>query len=144
LDCNCPVAQKKQVMPTTIAGYYLDELVDWTRLIGFYNREIIEFGNKLAEVIRRNTIPDIAAKVETQQRRLNAVVARFKRLDKNIKEQHKELKVDHELIDNRSIDVETEKRQSELRQKMEDSEKRYVDVKYACYHFLSESLKKQK
>lgn len=131
-------------MPTTIAGYYLDELVDWTRLIGFYNREIIEFGNKLAEVIRRNTIPNIAIKVEVQQRSLNAVAARFKMLHKNIDEQHKELKFDHELIDNRSINLETEKRQGELRQKMEEAEKLYVDVKYSCYHFLSETLKKQK
>jgi len=131
-------------MPATIAGYYLDELVDWTRLIGFYNREIIEFGNKLAEVIRRNTIPNIAAKVEAQQGRLNAVVASFNRLHQNIQKQNKKLTFDHELIDNRSIDEETEKRQSELRQKMEEAEKLYVDVKYACYHFLSESLKKQK
>ncbi|HSQ44181.1 MAG TPA: hypothetical protein VLM16_04240 [Ginsengibacter sp.] len=131
-------------MPATIAGYYLDELVDWTRLIGFYNREIIEFGNKLAEVIRRNTIPNIAEKVEAQQDMLNKIAASFNRLHKNIKEQHTELKVNHELIENRLVNAKTEKRQSDLRQKMKEAEKLYVEVKYGCYHFLSETLKKQK
>ncbi|MDP4284312.1 MAG: hypothetical protein Q8891_07810 [Bacteroidota bacterium] len=131
-------------MSTTIAGYYLDELVDWIQLIGFYNREIIQFGNKLAEVIQRNTIPNIAEKVEAQQGRLNEVAVRFGRLHKHIEKQHSKLKVDHTLIDNKLINAETEKRQNELRQEMEQSEKIYVDVKYACYHFLSETLKKQK
>lgn len=50
-------------MGTTIAEFFKDELVEWNRLIAFYNWELDEFENKLADVIQRNTIPNIAAKV---------------------------------------------------------------------------------
>jgi uncharacterized coiled-coil protein SlyX len=129
-------------MNTTIAGYYIDELAHWMRLIGFYNREITELEHKLAEVIQRNTIPHIAEKVEAQQSSLNQVSAKFETLYTLIEKQHAVLKTDHMLIDNSLIDEDTNKRQNELRQQMEQAEKFYLEVKYACYQFLSESLKK--
>ena len=131
-------------MNTTIAGYYVDELAHWMRLIGFYNREITEFGHKLAEVIQRNTIPHIAEKVEAQQSSLDKVSEKFGTLYKIIEKQHAVLKTDHMLIDNSLIDEDTNERQNELRQQMEQAEKLYLEVKYGCYHFLSETLKKQK
>ena len=39
-----------------------------------------EFEKKLAEVIQRNTIPAIAAKVEKEQNKLNAVSGKFQQL----------------------------------------------------------------
>lgn len=131
-------------MNTTIAGYYADELAHWMRLIGFYNREIGEFEHKLAEVIQRNTIPHIAEMVEVQQSSLDKVLARFKTLYTLIEKQNTVLKTDHSLIDNSLIDDDTNERQNELRQKMEQVEKFYLEVKYGCYHFLSETLKRQK
>jgi hypothetical protein len=67
-------------MPQTIAGYYKDELTDWKRLITFYNSEMEQLARKLGEVIQRNTIPDIAAKVEAQQDSLNTAANKFYRL----------------------------------------------------------------
>ena len=131
-------------MKTTIAGYYIVELANWMRQIGLYNREITEFGLKLAEVIQRNTIPHIAEKVEAQQSSLNKVAAKFRRLQTLIDQQHSGLKTDGSLLDNTLIDEGTNGSQNELRQQMEKAEKFYLQVKYGCYHFLSETLKKQK
>jgi hypothetical protein len=131
-------------MKTTVAGYYVDELAHWIRQIEFYDNEIAGFGTRLAEVIKRNTIPHIAEKVEAQQSSLNKVLAQFKMLHVLIDRQHNRLRKDHALIDNKQIDDNTNETQNQLRQQMEQAEKFYLEVKYGCYHFLSESLGRQK
>lgn len=122
----------------------MDELVDWNRLIAFYNNEMDEFESKLAEVIQRNTIPNIAAKVENEQKKLNAVSGKFYKLQAQIKQQESSLKTDSTLIEDAQIKAEMEQHQSELRRSMQQIEKEYIDVKYACYNFLSETLRKKK
>jgi len=131
-------------MPNTIAEYYTDELAEWNRLIVFCKKEMDEFGHKLAEVIEQNTIPDIAAKVENEQDKLNVMSENFKKLQVQIQQQKAALKKDSILIDNTLINTETEKQQNELRHNMQQSEKKYIDTKYECYNFLSEIVKKRK
>lgn len=131
-------------MATTIAEYYLDELVDWKRLIAFYNHEMDEFEKKLAEVIQRNTIPGIAAKVEKEQNKLNAISGKFHQLHLQIQQQIASLKTDSTLIDDALMKAGIEKQQNELRRSMQQSEKEYIDAKYACSNFLYETLKKKK
>ena len=130
-------------MATIKAQYYTEELSEWKRLISFFYQEIDEFGTKLAEVIQRNTIPDISTKVEEHQGKLNAVLKKFKRLQMQIRKQETALKADDSYIDDTLIITETEKHQSELRRNMQPVEKEYIDTKYACYNFLSETLKKR-
>lgn len=130
-------------MATIKAQYYTEELSEWKRLISFFYQEIDEFGTKLAEVIQRNTIPDISTKVEEHQGKLNAVLKKFKRLQMQIRKQETALKADDSYIDDTLIITETEKHQSELRRNMQQVEKEYIDTKYACYNFLSETLKKR-
>lgn len=130
-------------MPTTIAKYYTDELVEWVRLMNFYNSEIDQFEVKLAEVIQRNTIPGIGAKVEAHQERLNAVSQKFRQLQKRIMEQEGWLKTDNTFIDNAAIKGETDEEQKQIREKIQEIEREYIDVKYGCYEFLSETLNKQ-
>jgi hypothetical protein len=131
-------------MPTTIAEYYSDELVDWNRMITFYNHEMDEFEKKLAEVIQRNTIPNIAAKVEKEQHKLDKVSEKFYHLQIEIQQQQSSLKTDSTLIDDALIKTEIEKEQNELRRNMQQTEKEYIDAKYACSDFLSETLRKKK
>jgi hypothetical protein len=131
-------------MATTIAEYYIDELVDWNRMIAFYNHEMGEFEKKLAEVIQRNTIPHIAEKVEKEQHKLNIISGKFHRLQVQIQHQETSLKTDSTLIDDSLIKAGIEKQQNDLRRNMQQTEKEYVDVKYACYNFLSETLRKKK
>ncbi|MGE5106671.1 MAG: hypothetical protein ACM3H8_03950 [Sphingobacteriales bacterium] len=129
-------------MPNTIAVYYTDELMEWKRLITFYNVEMAELENKLAEVIQRNTIPNIAVKVENHQDKLNAASEKFSWLEIQIQQQEAALKTNSTLIDDTLINTETEKRQNELRRNMQQVEKEYIDARYECHNFLSGTLKK--
>lgn len=131
-------------MPNTIAEYYIDELLEWNKSIIFYNGEVEEFTQKLGDVIRRNSIAGIAAKVEAHQTLFNRLSERFYKLQMLMKEQEAVLKTNSTLIDDTLINTETEKRQNELRRKMLSAEKEYIDVKFDCYNFLSETLKKRK
>ena len=130
-------------MATTIAEHYTGELVDWGRLIAFYDQEATEFETKLAEVIQRNSIPNIAAKVEEQQDKLNVMMKKFNRIRIQIRKQGAALKTDSAFIDDKLIHAETEKKQNELRWDMQQTEKEYIDTRYACSEFLSERLKKK-
>lgn len=131
-------------MPNTIAEYYTDELVDWNNAIIFYNNEMDEFEHKLAEVISRNSIVGIAEKVEAHQSLLNKVSEKFYKLEMEIQQQEAALKTDSTLIDNALINDEIEKRQMELRSKIQAAEKEYIDIKFNCYNFLSDTLRKKK
>ncbi len=129
-------------MASVIAEYYTGELAEWSRLIDFYNHEMDEFEDKLGEVIQRNSIPGIAAKVEQHQDKLNAVSGAFYSLQNQMLQQKVRLLSDNTLIDDALVNEETEMKQNELRKSMQAIEKDYVDVKYACYEFLSGTLKK--
>ena len=129
-------------MGTSIAEYFIDELVEWNRLIAFYNGEMGEFEHKLAEVIQRITIPNIALEVENEQDKLNAVAEKFNLLQVQIQRQEAALRTDGTFIDNAMINTETEKRQNELRRNMQQTEREYVDIKYGCYNFLSGIFRK--
>lgn len=129
-------------MPNTIAEYYTDELLNWNNAILYYNQEMDDFEKKLGEVIRRNSITGIAAKVETQQAGLNSMTDKFYKIQQKIKEQAASLKSGTSLIDDASINIEIEKRQLDLRSRMQTAEKEYIDIKFTCYNFLTGTLKK--
>jgi hypothetical protein len=131
-------------MATTISKYYKDELIEWNNSILFYRNEIREFGAKLAEVIRRNSIVGIAQKVEAFQIHLNLAADNFYRLQVEIQQQEESLRTNGTLINDTSVDDKMYDRQVELRRKMHEAEKHYIDVKFNCYNFLSETLQKKK
>jgi hypothetical protein len=129
-------------MPTTIAEYYSDELVDWNDSIQHYNEEADGIEEKLAEVIRRNSIIDIAEKVEAHQFLINQVSDKFLALLHEFKKQESAIKKDSSFIDDSLIDDKIENQQAELRRQMQAAEKEFIDVKFDCYNFLSGILKK--
>lgn len=130
-------------MATIIAEYYTAELADWNDSITFYGDEMDELEEKLEEVIRRNSIVGIAAKVEAHQSILNQASEKFYRLQIELKQQEEILKTNSTYIDDTLINDATEKRQAELRRRMQAIEKEYIDVKFDCYNFLSGTLKKK-
>ncbi len=128
-------------MSKIISEHYEDELVNWLDTIHYYSEEMSELEKKLEEVIQRNTIPHIAEKVDIEQDKLNAIGAIFNRLQESIVQQEQKLKVDDSLIDDALINKETANQQDALRVQMQAAEKEYIDVKFACYNFLSSLLK---
>lgn len=131
-------------MATTIAEYYTDELIDWNNTIAFRNKEIHDFSQKLEEVIRRDSIVDIAKKVETHQTLLNQSADKFYEIQKAIQQQEAALKTNSTFLDDTLISSETEKQQTGLRVMMQAAEKEYIDAKFDCHNFLSGTLKKKK
>jgi hypothetical protein len=129
-------------MPTTIAEYYIAELLDWNNEIIFYNEEMEEIEQKLGEIISRNSIVGIADKVEVQQTSLNEVSDKFYKLQNEIQQQSASLQSDGRLKEDSLITNGYELTQFEIRQKMKMVEREYVDKKIICYNFLSEMLKK--
>lgn len=129
-------------MPNIKAEYYSDELLDWNDSIDFNNDEMDLLTQRLTEVIRRDSIVDIAAKVEVHQARINGLLHEFQKLQFEIEQQEAALTIDDVLVEDTLINTETEKRQALLRSNMQATEKKYIDVKFGCYHFLSGMLKK--
>ena len=129
-------------MATTIAQYFTDELEDWNQYLAYYKEEIEGFDQKLLDVIRRNSIVEIAERVGVHQRRLSQVSDKFENLQIKIQQQEAELKRDNELVENVLINDQIEIHQVELRREMQSVEKEYIDAKFDCSHFLSETLKK--
>ena len=131
-------------MATTIAKYYAEELKTWNHHINSYRREMFEMETRLAEVIHRNTIPNIADLVEEQQGRLNKISIKFFQLLEQFQKQRAALKQDSNLIDDTLINAEVEKHQNALRKFMQQSEKEYIDIKHECSGFISDTLRKRK
>jgi low affinity Fe/Cu permease len=129
-------------MATTISEYFLDELMSWNESIMFCYEEIAELQQKLEDVIRRNSIVDIAQKVGVHQEQLEMITDKFQKLQLKFEHQEEHLVSDDAYVDNAIIDDKIEKQQANLRHKMQASQKEYVDIKFECYHFLSKIFKK--
>lgn len=124
-------------MAATKAKYFINEMTDWKRTIAFYMDEVIELTAKLAELIERNSIPSLAAKVEKQQDKLNAVSKKIHRLQAKFQQQETMLITDSTLLDDSRVTTETENYQKELRHMLHDTEKEFVGVKNDCRIFLA-------
>lgn len=131
-------------MASTIAEYFIDEMESWNQHINSYRREMFDMENKLAEVIHRNTIPNIAELVEEQQDKINKISIRFFQLLDQIEKQRSSLKKNSDFIDDALINSEIEKHQNALRKFMQRSEKKYIQIKHDCSNFISDTLKKRK
>jgi hypothetical protein len=131
-------------MPITIASYYIDELANWSDSISFYEDEMEGIEEKFIAVIRRNSILDIAGKVEVHQAQLNLCSEKFYKLILDIEQQDEALTTDDTLVEDFAINNKIEKRQTDMRRKMQEVEKEYIDVRFECQSFLSEILKPKK
>ena len=116
-------------MKKQISEYYYEELNAWEKSISFYKVEMKIVEDKLQEIILRNTIVDIAAKVEAHQVLLNEIKDNFKTLSVEIISQQEKLKPDIKLIADELMNSVTELLQTNLRKKLQKCEKEYIDIK---------------
>ena len=75
-------------MAKKLTLYYDDELNSWIESVHFYLGEIHALGIRLDDIIARNSIVDIAAKVEVHQLLLNKINKKLADLLVEIKAQH--------------------------------------------------------
>ena len=129
-------------MSNNISKQYDDELLGWVDSIEFYLEALDSLGDKLGDVISRNSIVGIAAKVEVYQMMLDKVVLVLNTLKKDVLGQQQLLKKEDLLIEDEMISVVMDQNQKTLRDKVQQAEKEYIDVKHHCNEFLSATLKK--
>ena len=129
-------------MSKKIAEYFLAELISWEQSIDFYKEEIVNLGLQLDEIIQRNSIVDIAAKVEAHQVLLNEILDRFNKISVEIYTQKKIIQPHSEVLPDIDLTNQIRYFQDNVRSLVQNAEKDYIDVKYFCYDFLSETLNK--
>jgi hypothetical protein len=124
------------------SAYFLDELNSWVNTIQLHKSQKELLDRNLEDVVRRNSLIDIAAKVEAHQILLNEVSIKIQTLEERIHQQEKLLKPENVLIEDGLLTPEMEQIQTELRQHTLNAEKEFIDIKYYCHDFLSDTLKK--
>ena len=128
---------------TTISEYYTSELSEWNHDVNLHLDEMDQLEDKLTAVIRRNSIPGIAAEVEKHLHHLEKITDILQTLQYDIREQETLMRTYAAKPANEEIlKKDAEKKQAVLRLNMHAAEKEFIDVKFGCYEFLSGTLKK--
>ena len=128
-------------MSITSAKHYHDELKKWQESINFFINTALELEQHLDDVVKRNSIVDIAAKVEVHQLMLNNIVDKLHYLQKEILLQISFLLKDEKLIGDNEITNDFEIQHASLTERVKRIEKEFVDVEFYCNAFITEILK---
>ena len=130
-------------MITSVAEYYINEIEGWKDSIIFHLEEIDELELRFEEILRLDTIPNLATKAENNLKLLFLSRQNLINLKQNIQDLEAKLLEDHSPVINDRITEEIKRQQNELRKNLHGSEKEYLDVKYNCDSFLAETFGKQ-
>ena len=137
-----PLITQTILMSKNKSEYFLEELKSWLNTIELHKKQKVLLDRSLEDIVRRNSLIDIAAKVEAHQILLNEVAIKLKALEERIHHQELTLKPENILIEDALLTTEMEQIQTELRQHTLTAEKEFIDIKYYCHDFLSDTLKK--
>lgn len=124
-------------MPDTLATYYKEELINWDATIDFYRTESDTLESKLFQLIQQNTIPQRAEMAEQFLNQLTSLHSQLESVAKQMHRQNDNLQKDDTPINDEAVTEKMKKDQNLLRDKMQTLEKNFVELKYACYNFLS-------
>ena len=128
------------VMSTRIAGYYTEEIMDWRDALQGYFDEMENLGQRIEDVIRRDSVTSIEAAARSRMEAMEDIGGLMERLDDLLDRQEAVLLRDGSLVDDEEVDEPVRSRQDALREGMLEAEKRYADMKFDCYRFLAETL----
>lgn len=129
-------------MATSIAKLFIDELSGWNDTIDYYFEEIEEFEKKLSDLISRNTIPRLAENAELYLNRFLSQRQDFFLLTSEILKMQARLMKDTTPVDNEFITDQMKKEQTFLRERMKKTEQEYINLKFDCQNFFSETFGK--
>jgi hypothetical protein len=125
-------------MSTEISRYFTEQLKDSLDAIYFDLGISSKLSDRLEEVIRRNTIVDIAAKVEVYQKKLNDIERKLFALEGIVKRQEKSIIDNQEANKNAEVNDDIKIRQQLIVRKMKKTEGDFIRVKFDCNAFLYE------
>jgi hypothetical protein len=124
-------------MERMVAEYYNEELADWNQITGHCIEEALDFEQRLTDIIRRDSIPAVAASAEHFLQRFELLQQQFLELQNQVEVQESKLVLNNLPVDDKKITDQTILNQSVLRKKMFQTEKDFLDAKYGCYEFFS-------
>jgi hypothetical protein len=130
-------------MPTSIAEYYINELNDWEDAIALHTEVIEELEEWLKEVLRNNTVVNLAGKVEHYLNNLFLTKQNLGMLKTKILEGEEKLYTGEIPISNEQITEEIKSQQNEFRKNLYSLERQYLDIKFECEDFLAATVTKQ-
>lgn len=129
-------------MSKKISAFYNDEANSWITSLNFYEEEIKSIEQEMDDIISRNSVINIAAKVEVHQIILNKILAKLLVQQKNIIEFIGHLKVENELIEDQQVTDHLEQEMRLLALGFKLFEQEFIDIKYHCNLFLIDILKR--
>ena len=130
-------------MPTSIAEYYINELNDWEDAISLHIEEIDQLEEWLKEVLRNNTVVNLAGKVEHYLNNLFLTKQNLGILKAKIRDGEDKLYKGEIPIGNEQITEEIKSQQNEFRKNLYGLERQYLDIKFECEDFLATTVTKQ-
>lgn len=129
-------------MSKKIAAFFNDEVFGWLQSLDFYEKENEFILKEMEDIISRNTVIHIAAKVEVHQIILSKILKKLLTLKKEIIQFKEQLTVDNQLIEDDEISDLIEQEMRLLALNFKQFEQEFIDVKYHCNLFLIDILKK--
>jgi hypothetical protein len=129
-------------MSKKISAFFNDEASGWISSLNFYDDEIKSIEKEMEDIINRNSVINIAAKVEVHQVILGQVHVKLLKQQKSILEFLSHLKIDNELIDDQQVTDLLEQEMRLLALGFKQFEQEFIDIKYHCNIFLIDILKK--
>jgi hypothetical protein len=129
--------KRKSIMNQALTSYYFTELTDWSRTLEYCLSEMPEFEARLAELIHRNTIPQLAINAEHFLKQFRDMLKKINTVIKEIRKQQEQIKLEDVIPLNNERLLSITNKQNLLRNKMQATEKDFVDLKYSCYNFFS-------
>ena len=128
-------------MDNNLVRFFHEEIEGWKQQIeGIYDEaDLLE--KKLEAVVRQNTISGIAAATEAHQSLLDRQTNTLEALIEEINRQDILLTTLIQPAENKGLPKPLRNKQDQLRKKMRQTEKDYLEVKFSCHDFVSNMLK---
>ena len=129
-------------MASSVAEYYINELNDWKDSINFHLDEMNEYEEWLSGIIRKDSIPKLAASIEHYLNELFMSKENFVQTREKISLTESQLLKGMVPLENQEVTDSMKSEQKDLRKKMWQIEKDYLDAKFIWDQFLSDSIEK--
>ncbi len=128
-------------MDANPSSFYDDELRKMKQIVMTHFEELNSLENKLAAIIKRNSIVDIAAKVEVYQLMVDKITSRLRELNARINEMIVQSGSSADKSIENTENNNNEQLMKDIHLELGYSEKEFDDVSYYCKNFIEETLK---
>ena len=127
-------------MNILIAEYFTDEINGWINTVDFHLEESEGIDERLNQILHYNTVPKLAATVEHNLTELQIGKQSLMSLKNEIRKQEATFYSENKLIENGKITETQRELQKKLRDNLRLAEKQFLDIRYSCDEFITETV----